>query len=418
MKRVLFIAYYIPPAGGAGVQRSTKFIKHLPEFGWNPVILTVHPDYYQILDPSLNSEIASEIPIHRTSAYQLPAWIPWRVRNWVARWFLVVDEHLGWYPTAIRMGKQLLEKGDINAIYSTSPPPTDHLIAYALKRSTRLPWLIDLRDPWAGNFSRHMPTAFHRRLDARLEARAIRSADQVVVVSPTMREDLLARFPELAPERITMLANGFDKDDFAGVLPVSLPGDRFSIIYTGSFYRQERTPENFLRALAAALDEGRLPRSRIHVLFVGKFNRQVKEMIEGFGLADLVTLTGYLSHQKSIAYMLAANLLLLIIGGNPASKGILTGKLFEYLASGKPILALVPDGAAADLVHEARAGVVVQPDDIPAISDALVEMYSHWETGDINLAPHPEIIARYERRSLTEKLANLLEVISSSRTAA
>jgi len=211
MKRVLFIAYYIPPAGGAGVQRSTKFIKYLPDFGWQPVVLTVSPDKYRLHDPSLLADIHPDSDIHRTSTWLPPTWIPWRVRNWFARWFLLTDENLGWYPFAVKQGKDILNKYKIDAIYSTSPPHACHIVASALKTHSNHPWIADFRDPWIGNFSRHQPTPIHRRLDTRLESQVINRADQILVVSPIMREDIQARYPHLDQEQVNLLENGFDK---------------------------------------------------------------------------------------------------------------------------------------------------------------------------------------------------------------
>ncbi len=231
-----------------------------------------------------------------------------------------------------------------------------------------------------------------------------------------MQEDIQARYPNLEQEKVNLLENGFDRADFAEASPASLPVDRFTIVYTGSFYSQGLTPNNFLHALTRAIEDQRLPKAKIQVLFIGNISHQVDEVIERLGLTDLVKLMGYLPHHDSIAHLLAANLLLLIIGGNPASKGVLTGKLFEYLAASKPILALAPDGTAADLVHEAQAGLVVPPDDIPAITNALVEMYTRWSQGRLDITPRPEVVARYERRNQTARLAQLLDQISTPET--
>ena len=415
-KQVLIVAYLFPPSGGAGVQRTTKFVKYLPEFGWQPVILTVKSGWYRLKDQTLNAEIPPDITTHRTSSLQLPLWFPWRVRNWVARWLLIVDEHLGWYPFAVRKARELIDKANITAIYTTSAPYTDHLIGYALKRRYRLPWIVDLRDPWIGNFSRHHPTRLHRRLDARLEALVIRNADQVLVTSPTTLRDMLGRYPDQVADKFTLLTNGYDQADFNDVVPISLPDDCFTILYSGSFYSRGLTPNNFLLGLTNALEKKSLPRARIQVLFVGNISQQIKDTIDHLGLSDLVKTTGYLPHQESIAYLLAANLLLLIVGNSPNSTGVLPGKIFEYLAASNPIMVLAPDGAATEIIREAQAGVIVPPDDVHAISDAIVDMYTRWEQGRLEIIPRPEVVARYERRNQTAWLASLLDQISTPET--
>lgn len=415
-RQVLVVAYLFPPSGGAGVQRTTKFVKYLPEFGWQPVILTVKPGHYRLQDPSLQAELPLSVAVNRTSSLQLPNWLPWRVRNWIARWLLVVDEYLGWYPFAVRRGRQLLARGNVAAIYTTSAPYTNHLIGLALHRRFHLPWIVDLRDPWIGNYSRHHPTPLHRRLDARLEAQVIRAADHVLVTSQPNMDDLIARFPGLDPGKFSLLPNGFDQADFTGLAPMTLPSDRFTIVYSGSFYTQERSPQNFLNALASMVQAELLPRHALQVFFVGNISPQVNELIKSMGFSDLVTTTGYLPHQQSIAYLLSADLLLIIMGQKHAKQGMLTGKVFEYLAAAKPILALAPPCADADLVREAQAGLVVPPDDIPAIANTLVELYTRWSQGRLDITPRPEVVARYERRNQTAVLARLLDRITAPET--
>jgi glycosyltransferase involved in cell wall biosynthesis len=290
------------------------------------------------------------------------------------------------------------------------------MVASKLKAHSNLPWVADFRDPWIGNFSRHQPTPLHRNLDTHLEAQVINQAEKILVVSPTMREDIQARYPNLEQEKVNLLENGYDKADFTAISPVSLPADRFTIIYTGSFYSQGLTPDNFLHALKTVIESQRLPRDRILVLFIGNISYQVSELIEELGLTDLAKLLGYLPHHDSIAHLLAANLLLLIIGDGPDNEGVLTGKIFEYLAASKPILALAPEGAAADLVREAQAGRVVSPADISAIANALLELYACWEQGTLDITPRPEVVARYERRNQTARLASLLDRISTPET--
>jgi glycosyltransferase involved in cell wall biosynthesis len=412
MKSVLMIAYYYPPAGGAGVQRTLKFTKYLPDFGWNPLVLTVAPRYHRLLDNSISGEIPAQVQVQTTSAMLLPHRLPWKLRNWISRWLLLVDEQVGWYWPAVQAGKTLLQEHCIDAIYSTSSPYTDHLIGLALKRASGLPWLTDFRDPWCGNFSRQPPTPLHQRLDQSLERRVIQAADRLIVVSEPMRSDLITRYPALEPEKIITITNGYDQADISASQPKGFPPDRLSIVYTGSFYSKERTPHTFLRALAGAVQNGAIPREKVHVYFVGNIGQHSTDTINETWLVDLVTITGYLPHQESIAYLLGADIALLIIGANPGSEAVLTGKIFEYLAAHKPILALAPPGAAADLLLEANAGILAPPDDISAITSALVDLYHRWENGKLRSENRPEIVERYDRCNLTSTLAMQLDDIT------
>lgn len=417
MKRILIIAYYFPPAGGAGVQRTVKFVKYLPGYGWIPDVLTVHMRYYRLCDETISSEVSTDIAMHTTSSLQIPTWLPWRLRNMAARWLLLVDEQLGWYPFAIQKGNRLLQNGDIEAIYSTSPPYTDHLIGYSLKKSSSLPWVADFRDPWVGNFARQLPTRFHKGLDHKLEKLVIHHADRVIVVSDEMRSELLARYHDIPGDKVVVITNGFDSADFERAKPVVYSQERMTIVYTGSFYSRELTPQNFLMGLELAIASGRIPRSRIQVFLVGNIGRLAIDMVNKSNISELIHVTGYLPHEESIAHLINADLLLLIIGSSSSSKAVLTGKLFEYLAAGKPILALVPPGAAASMIQDTRSGVVVHPDNIQNISDTLVEMYALWLQNDLIIYPDQDLIEKYDRRSLTAKLASLLEIITSQKDA-
>ena len=416
MNHVLIIAYYYPPAGGAGVQRTLKFTKYLPDFGWIPHVLTVNASNYQLLDHSFDAEIPPAVQIHRAPAARLPTWVPWRLRNLITRWLLVVDEQIGWYPYAVRAGKELLNEHKINAIYSTSPPYTDQLVGYALKRLTNLPWLVDFRDPWVGNFARRNPTRIHQQLDNHFEKIVIHNANQIIVVSPWMQADLLVRYPDLAEDKVYCLPNGYDSADFTGNQIVNISKDKFSIVHTGSFYSRYRTTEYFIEALQKATTENRILRDKLQVFFVGNIGRTTKDMISQSSVADLIEVTGYLPHQQSVAYLPYADALLLVIESGPGSQAVLTGKLFEYLAARRPILALVPEGAAADLIREARAGFIVNPNDVQGIADVLVNLYELWKNGALKSNSRQEVITCYERRSQAAHLSSKLNgLISESR---
>ena len=408
MPKVLIIAYYFPPAGGAGVQRTLKFVKYLPEFGWEPVILTVNHKEARLLDPYLETEIPMSIPVFRTPAWLLPSRLPWRVRSFVARWLFIVDEQVGWLPFAIAQGRKILWEDTFQALYTTSVPYSDHLIGYRIKKEFRLPWVADFRDAWIGDFSTTFPTRWHKNFACRLEQSIVTTAERVTVVSEPIRQGLLRRHPDLTADKVLVLPNGYDPADFQGLESLKPDANQaFTITYSGSFYIKNRTPDSFLRAVKLAIDKGGIPRHKIHIRFVGNIGWKVRVMIETLGMDDVVETTGYVDHRRSINYLMRSDLLLLIVGTGPGSEGVMTGKIFEYLASQKPILALAPDGVAADLIRETQAGIVVDSNDVEGIARCLTETYYKWENANLTTNSNIRLIQRYDRHKLTQKLASI-----------
>lgn len=412
MKQLLCIAYYFPPQGGGGVQRVAKFVKYLPQFGWQPTVLTGAASA-SVLDPSLSSDVPPSTRVVRVRGWVFPSSWPWRLRHWLKRWWLVVDEQIGWLPFAVREGLALLHRQTWDAIYSTSAPYTDHLVGLRLKRASQLPWVADFRDPWIDNFSVQFATPLHRALCARLEQEIVRTADRVLVVSEPMRQQFLARHPQRAAHHIITLPNGFDPADFEGVEPATRDA-RFTLVYTGSLYGP-RSAGSFLEAVSSLLERGIIPRSSLCVRFVGNTGQETAQWVTRWQLGGVVELLGYLPHAQTIAHQLAADLLVLIIGSGPGSESVLTAKLFEYLACGKPILALIPPGAAADLLLEAGVGWMVPPDEPEAIATALAALFADWQQGRLQATPDPLVVARYNRQRQTAKLAHILDGLGDER---
>lgn len=408
---VLVISYYFPPMGGVGVQRTLKLVKYLPEFGWMPHVLTIHPSKAGLRDESLLKDIHPETPVTRTAALLPPQRLPWRARNFISRWLLTVDEQVGWLPFATRAGTRIIKENPVDVIYSTSSPFTAHLIARRLHQQTHLPWVADFRDPWIGNFNLRFPTSFHRKLAERKERQIIQDADHVIVVHAPMSKSFYERIPGIHEAKIICLPNGFDAADF-DIMPAERDKDRFYLVYTGSFYAQGRTAKSILEATQAATLNGQIPRQNLRVQLIGNIGKATQKWISELKLDDIVETPGYVSHQQSISYLLAADTLLLIIGGSPESSAVYTGKIFEYLAAAKPILCLANDGVASDLIHAAHAGIVVPPGDIAQITQRLVEMYQQWQDGHLSIEPDQEFIHTFERRKLTEQLAGIFNMLT------
>jgi len=413
MNQVLCIAYLFAPTGGGGVQRMIKFIKYLPRHGWQPTVLTA-PARGSLQDPSLEAEVPAQTPVVRVRGLTLPLFLPWKLRRWITRWLLLVDEQVGWLPFAVRRGADLLRRQSFQALYSTSGPYTDHLVALQLKRASRVPWVADFRDPWLENESAAFPTALHRSVCARLERDVVLAADRILVVSEPMRRQFLSRYPNLSPAHVITLPNGFDPADFEGVKSPPRDG-RFTMVHTGSLYGS-RSARTFLAGLRHVLEAGLIPRQAICVRFVGNAGYEAPQLVKEWGLDDVVECPGYLSHERSLAHQLAADVLLLIIGSGAGCDAVLTAKVFEYLASAKPILALAPPGAAADLLSEARVGRIAPPDNPGAAAAALAALFVDWQSGQLQATPDPAVVARYDRRVQAGELASILDAAAKGDT--
>ena len=411
LKPVLFVAYSFPPKGGAGVQRTVKFVKYLPEYGWQPAVLTTSTPP-AVIDPSLDPDIPAGTPVTRVRGVGLPAGLPWRVRRWITRWLLLIDQEIGWLPYASRAGVKLYRQHPWELIYSTAPPYTNHLVGRTLKEKTRTPWVADFRDAWVDNPAISFPTGYHQDLVTRQERSVVCSADRIVVVSEPMRQQFISRYAEVPSDRFIVIPNGFDEADFLDARPAARD-QRFTLVYTGSLYGDRQNADTFLWALRMAIDHQEIRRDEIRVLFVGSTGPQARQVVEALGLDSVIEFSGYLPHSETIPYQLCADALLLIIGAGPGRQAVLTGKLFEYLRAGKPILALIPDGAASDLLAESGNSLILPPDNVEEIHRGLAAMVQGWRSGTLPGKPDPGVVASYERSILAGRLAQVFDQVTS-----
>jgi glycosyltransferase involved in cell wall biosynthesis len=409
MKNLLMVAYYFPPHATVGAHRTAKFAKYLPDFGWNPVVLTAPAPAPNNCDAHLLEDVREVAETRPVRGLELSDRLPWRFRDFVGRWLLVVDQQLGWWPAAVRKGFELIARHSCSAVYSTSSPYTGHLVGWALHRSTRLPWIADFRDPWIQNYGVHFPTRWHRSLCMRLEAGIVRKATRVIVTSERTRGAFLSSYPALEPKSIVTIPNGFDPPDFRDTQPRKGPTNVFSLVYTGSFYGANHSIRPALSALRRVIATDRLPRHEIQLRIIGPANREASELIRSWNLSDVVEVVGYLPHREAIASQLGADALLLVVGEAPGTELIALAKTFEYLAARRPILALIPTGATEDLLQEAGEGIIVRPDRGEDIASAICELHARWKSGELRPTSSGAALGRYERRKLTADLAHLLD---------
>ncbi len=438
MPKVLFIAYTFPPLSGSGVQRTSKFVKYLPEFGWQPIVLTVSGETSVEVDHSLMEELPNELPVYRAPDINLVYFLrrvvsrlssasdqrlverrsnsknqtsnisPLRQawRNFVETWLMIPDHYIYWFPAALWIGLRIVKQCDI--IYSTSAPFTDHLVAYVLHKLSGKPWISDFRDPWKQLLIYQHPSRLRSRIDAFLEELFVQNSIKVCLTCPATTLSFQTTYPHLPRDKFIEITNGFDAQDFTQ--PVYPPFDCFTIVYAGRNDRIIHVSSAFFQALRELVHEHSEFVSKIQVLFAGAFEDQICDHLKEGHLEDIVKPMGYVSHTESIKLILQSDALLLILNDIPGTNLVYPGKLFEYLAAGKTILALVPEGATADLIRDMGAGLVIPPTDVSAIKQAILDLYNQYKQG-ITLSKTYDNLERFERRTLTRHLAQCLDAV-------
>ena len=414
--KVLLVTLYLPPAGGGGVQRSLKLAQYLPAVGIETHVLAPDDPKWVHRDPELR--VPTQAWVHRARYVGLKARKPAEElraadgleralvqASFTARRLLVPDASVTWNLTAIPAAIRIVRREGIDVVVTTSPPGSIHLAGAAVQRATGARWLADLRDPLVANPHRRADTTATRARQAANEqlARLVaRRADAISCVSEAIAEEVRG----LGVHGIVRtIANGCDFDDFAGL--EYRPAPRFRITHTGSFFGK-RDPRPFLQALH---DSGLDAVAR----FVGDFRSADREWAESLGLGDRLELVEYAPRAEALRLQRDSEALLLLVpdaGGR--GKGVLSGKVFEYLAAGRPILAAVPpDGAAAALIRETGAGVVVAPDDVDGLRAALEGLHGRFLDGGL---PSVELAAdvrrRLSRQARVEETADLLREIA------
>lgn len=403
-RRVLVLAYYFPPVGGAGVQRTLKFVKHLASLGWDATVVSTRSRAYGAHDASLVDEIPGSTRVVRTAALPLARYLGYALHRLHLRrlraFALWPDGGLGWMPFALLATLRAARRDRPDVLFSTSSPYGAHLVALAVRRLTGLPWVADFRDEWSAN--PHL--ASQPRLLARLSERAERAiacgASHIVVAADYFR---LAGIDADDPRRVEIV-NGVDEDDLPTADAAPPPNDRFVLAHVGTLY-DLRDPTPALRALSALAARGAIDGSRVEVRLVG--NVWLPHFAPPDGLR--VEVTGYIEHRRAVAEMHAATVLLLYV---PAIDLAPSGKLFEYLASGRPVLCLArADNLASRLVREWDAGAAADPGDAAAVEEAVLELWRRWEADGL---PDREdirarVLERYSRHAGAARLAEVLE---------
>jgi glycosyltransferase involved in cell wall biosynthesis len=414
------LSYFYPPDTSGGVPRTVKFIKYLERLGWRATV--VAPDWPAARPTDAGDEFALSIPdgteVIRAGTgnddtgtwkalHRLPLF--WRVEPTARDALQYPDRFAVWARTALPAGRATLTRGRYQILYSTSPPVTSHWIALRLKREFRLPWVADFRDPWTDNAITYgNPPAWRRRLDLRLEHTVYREADGIIANTESNRETLIRRHG-VSPEKVVTITNGFDEEDFAGVVGTP-PKDRFRITYSGSFYGPYN-PSSFLVALQALLD--RRPDAAIEVTFAGSACDWVSENVRDPDLLRRIDLRGRIPNRHVQALLMQSHLLLHTYPrGVPYS---IPGKLYEYLRTGRPIVAVCdrPSEVAA-LLEQTGLGRAFRPDETSQLSAHLESEFDRRDRGEPSVIEPDSRLRRFERAILTRRLADVFDTLSDS----
>ena len=435
-KRVLIITYYWPPCGGAGVQRWLKFVKYLREFGYEPIIYTASNGEMPAYDPSLEAEIPEGVEVLRQ-----PIWEPYSLYGkimghgkseklntgflsetgkpkfskkagiWIRGNFFIPDARCFWIRPSAKFLASYLKENPVDLIISTGPPHTMHIIALKVKRRTGTTWIADFRDPWTNiDFYKDlMLTPWADRRHHRMDQQVVRNADYVVTVTKKDRDDYL----RLGASKAITITNGYDEADFASN-DVTLDS-RFTLSHIGTI-PPSRNPESLWQALSALVKEDKGFAADFKLNLIGKIDASVRSKIKEYGIDGNAEITEYLPHADAVKAQLAARALLLLVNNTPNAKSILTGKFFEYLATGRPIIAIGPtDGEVAAVLSQTEAGQCSDFEDAEMLKRNIYMLYKRYkEDGDC--ANRSLDVKQYSRRSLTAEMAKVMdEVIENSK---
>jgi glycosyltransferase involved in cell wall biosynthesis len=419
--KVLIITYYWPPSGGAGVQRWLKFAKYLPEYGWEPIILTVDPAYaaYPVIDSSLNENLPESVKVFATPATDYfsiykkdKSKIPTagfannsdssfkgKILRFIRGNFFIPDPRRGWNKFALKKACEIIESENVNHIITTSPPHSTQLIGLKIKkRYPGIKWIADLRDPWTDIYYYDMfyPTFISKMIDSQLEKSVLRNTDRIITVGSSLKDSYSLKVREVG-NKTAVITNGYDETDFKDISITNPPV--FRITYVGTL--TEAYP---VIGLISSLKSLRLQGKDFVLRFVGTVPENTKGLILSHIPETSAEFLSYVSHSEAIKYMMDSTVLILIIPLHKSNKTILTGKLFEYLASMKPILCLGPiDGDAAEIIIKCTAGITVDYNDEEKILEFLLNIETHSGLGDKNA------IRELSRQNLTKQLAAVLK---------
>jgi len=427
-KKVLIVSFNFPPTNSVGAMRVGKFAKYLPEFGWEPVVLTVNKA--RSTPQTLPLEIA-EAKVVRTPYHDLITPLQRKQPNYsiftayivVPLWKRVIDSwrkplriiqelplvrvllspSIGWYPQAVKKGLEVIGHSDIKLIFSSSPPPTSHLIASRLQRKTGLPWVAEFRDLWSLNQYRNRTEPFHF-MEKQWEKRVLKRSRLLITVSAPLAEQL----EKLHSKKTLVITNGFDAADYEAGIPLT---SKFTITYTGNIYPGKRDPTLLFEAISKLHQEGRVTPDNFELRFFGQSLANTPSLIQNYYLGEIAKIYGFIPFEESIRRQQESTVLLSLGWNDPREQGVYTGKIFTYLGAGRPIMALGLKGdVVGQLLNETGTGVMMDTSEkIKAVLSKWLEEFGQSGSITSYYNPNGEAIQRYTRKKQGEQLAGAFE---------
>jgi glycosyltransferase involved in cell wall biosynthesis len=432
MKKVLIITYYWPPSCGAGVQRWLKFVKYMRDFGWEPIVYTPENPEAPVIDNSLEKDIPDNLTVIKRKI-----WEPYtaykkfigqkkeqkinagflsenkkpglseNVSVWIRGNFFIPDARKFWIKPSIKFLTKYLKNNPVDAIISTGPPHSMHMIAIGLKQRLGIPWLADFRDPWTNiDFYEDLKlTGCADKKHHKLEKEVLKNADSVVLISRGMADD----FNKIYQRNYEVITNGYDSDDISNGSKIE-PDKKFSISYIGTMVKT-RNPVSFWKAIKQLTDTNKEFADDLEIKLIGKLDYSVRQSIKEFQLQKYITKINYLPHNEVIKLQKQTQVLLLLINNTPNAKMILTGKFFEYMAAHRPILCIGPsDGDAVQILKETNSGLQSDFQDVKKIKENILNFYQLYKNQE--LSSDIKNIENYSRKWLTNRLVNVLNGIA------
>lgn len=419
LKHALFVAFHYPPeASSSGVLRTLKYTRYLMDSGWRVTIIAPREDAYEITDAKLTEQIPATARVIRTRFLNTKRHLS--IRGIYPALFAVPDTWVGWLPWAVAAGRALFRSDPYDLIYSTSPHATAHLVALRLAAFSRKPWVTDFRDPWYEDPPEPgAPTGrLYRWAERTLEQKVIRTCDRVVASTTQLRDLLQQRYPGEPKEKILAILNGYDEADFAS-LPVAAPvnHDRLVMLHAGSINSSFRDPRPLFAALRRAADRGDVDLGKICVRFIGgggyAESDAMRKSVKDLRLEGSVDFLPRVAYDQSLLELSRANVLLLL-QASPDTANLVPAKLYEYLRTFRPVLALVCPGATAEVLAATRGGWAIAPEDAQSLQDTIKEIYRLWLQGTLgDVRAQADVLRQFDRRALTGTLAAVFNELAA-----